>query len=41
MYRDLEFYRTGDGRRRARLNHLRGQGELIKAAATHRPFSGG
>lgn len=41
MYRDLEFYRTIDGRRRARLNHLRGQGELINAGAVHRPFSGG
>ena len=42
MYRDLEFYRTGNGRRRAALNRARAQGEIYKTAATHRgPFSGG
>src|SRR5579862_252291 len=41
MYRDLEFYRTSDGRRRARLNQRRHQGELLNAVAASRPFSGG
>ena len=41
MYRDLEFYRTGDGRRRARLNLARAQGKVLKSQTGHRPFSGG
>ena len=41
MYRDLEFYRTGDGRRRGQLNLARAQGKDLKAAASNRPFSGG
>ena len=42
MYRDLEFYRTRDGRRRAQLNQVRAEGKVVKAAAASRsPFSGG
>src|SRR5579863_4575510 len=42
MYRDLEFYRTRDGRRRAELNQARAEGKVVKAASAHRgPFSGG
>jgi radical SAM protein with 4Fe4S-binding SPASM domain len=42
MYRDLEFYRTGDGRRRAALNLARNAGHILKAkAAAGRPFAGG
>jgi radical SAM protein with 4Fe4S-binding SPASM domain len=42
MYRDLEFYRTGDGRRRAALNRARHSG-LVQIAPVDRlrPFSGG
>jgi MoaA/NifB/PqqE/SkfB family radical SAM enzyme len=42
MYRDLEFYRTSDGRRRAELNRARLNGKTVQArtrAAT--PFTGG
>ena len=42
MYRNLDFYRTRDGRRRAALNHARGQGSIVSAkAARVGPFSGG
>src|ERR1700688_310015 len=41
MYRDLEFYRTADGRRRGLLNVARAQGKILKTATAHRPFSGG
>jgi len=41
MYRDLEFYRTHDGRRRAQLNVARFHGDVIRTPAAHRPFSGG
>jgi len=30
MYRDLELYRTSEGRERARLNRLRHQGSVVK-----------
>jgi radical SAM protein with 4Fe4S-binding SPASM domain len=41
MYRDLEFYRTRDGRLRAKLNLARARGETVKAKASNQPFSGG
>jgi hypothetical protein len=42
MYRDLEFYRTAEGRRRAELNCARGNGRVVKARArAAAPFSGG
>jgi radical SAM protein with 4Fe4S-binding SPASM domain len=42
MYRDLEFYRTGEGRERAKLNRARAAGLVVKAQpAPNRPFSGG
>jgi radical SAM protein with 4Fe4S-binding SPASM domain len=42
MYRDLEFYRTADGRRRAALNTTRSQGHIVKAEArAANPFTGG
>jgi MoaA/NifB/PqqE/SkfB family radical SAM enzyme len=42
MYRDLEFYRTRDGRRRAALNRARSQGKVLRAErAAVGPFAGG
>jgi radical SAM protein with 4Fe4S-binding SPASM domain len=41
MYRDLEFYRTAEGRQRARLNLARAEGKTLRASSAHRPFSGG
>ncbi|HKW18038.1 MAG TPA: radical SAM protein [Terriglobales bacterium] len=42
MYRDLEFYRTRDGRRRGALNIARAGGSIIRTETTAaRPFSGG
>ncbi len=42
MYRDLEFYRTHDGRRRGRINLARHSGLQQIAPVEHiRPFSGG
>jgi radical SAM protein with 4Fe4S-binding SPASM domain len=42
MYRDLEFYRTRDGRRRAKLNQARSEGKVLKAEVSRRgPFVGG
>jgi radical SAM protein with 4Fe4S-binding SPASM domain len=42
MYRDLEFYRTRDGRRRATLNLARKQGKVLRAGENaHRAFAGG
>ncbi len=42
MYRDLEFYRTRDGRRRGKINRARHSG-LVQIAPVKRvrPFSGG
>jgi radical SAM protein with 4Fe4S-binding SPASM domain len=42
MYRDLEFYRTREGRQRARINRARYSG-LVQITSAHqvRPFSGG
>jgi len=42
MYRNLEFYRTRDGRQRSALNQARKQGRILKTkAAAAAPFSGG
>jgi MoaA/NifB/PqqE/SkfB family radical SAM enzyme len=42
MYRDLEFYRTREGRQRARINRARHSGLVqISLADRSRPFSGG
>jgi MoaA/NifB/PqqE/SkfB family radical SAM enzyme len=42
MYRDLEFYRTRGGRRRAELNRARAAGRILKTTANHpNPFAGG
>jgi radical SAM protein with 4Fe4S-binding SPASM domain len=41
MYRDLEFYRTRDGRRRGNLNLARARGEAVKGTSYNQPFSGG
>lgn len=42
MYRDLEFYRTRAGRRRAKLNQARVEGKVLKTASARRsPFAGG
>lgn len=42
MYRDLEFYRTGQGRDRAKLNRARSEGQIVKARArAAAPFLGG
>lgn len=42
MYRNLEFYRTGDGRRRSELNRARHSGRIVKAkVAAAAPFAGG
>ena len=42
MYRDLELYRTGEGRKRAGLNLSRARGELVRRAEKPRgAFSGG
>jgi radical SAM protein with 4Fe4S-binding SPASM domain len=42
MYRDLEFYRTREGRQRARINRARHSGLVQMTSANHvRPFSGG
>jgi len=42
MYRDLELYRTSEGRRRAEVNRARAAGEIVKAgSAPEGPFSGG
>lgn len=41
MYRDLELYRTAEGRRRAQVNRDRAQGLHTVAAAPAGPFSGG
>ncbi len=42
MYRDLELYRTSEGRRRAELNRARARGEHVKSEATPAgPFAGG
>jgi radical SAM protein with 4Fe4S-binding SPASM domain len=42
MYRDLEFYRTRDGRQRARINRARHSGLVqISSSKYTRPFSGG
>lgn len=42
MYRDLELYRTSEGRERASLNRLRHEGEVVRREETANiPFSGG
>jgi hypothetical protein len=42
MYRDLELYRTSEGRRRAGLNRARAEGQTVKSeAAPSGPFAGG
>ena len=42
MYRDLEFYRTRDGRKRAGLNASRNEGKVVRAEPSAvRPFAGG
>jgi MoaA/NifB/PqqE/SkfB family radical SAM enzyme len=42
MYRDLELYRTSEGRTRASLNRRRGRGELIRREdASQGAFAGG
>ncbi|HEV7670180.1 MAG TPA: radical SAM/SPASM domain-containing protein [Thermoanaerobaculia bacterium] len=41
MYRDLELYRTSEGRERASISHARGQGQLIHRAKPTTAFGGG
>lgn len=42
MYRDLELYRTSEGRERARLNRTRYEGNNVKRSAKPKgPFGGG
>ncbi len=42
MYRDLELYRTSEGRHRARLNRARYEGHLVKRSdRPSDPFAGG
>ena len=41
MYRNLDLYRTAEGRERARLNRLRERGEVVRRAAEWGPFAGG
>jgi hypothetical protein len=43
MYRNLDLYRTGEGRERARINHLRHHGKIVKREEIReaRPFLGG
>jgi radical SAM protein with 4Fe4S-binding SPASM domain len=41
MYRGLGLYRTAEGRKRARLNLRRGQGEIVRRPQPKGAFSGG
>jgi radical SAM protein with 4Fe4S-binding SPASM domain len=41
MYRDLELYRTGEGRERAGINRARGLGEIVRREKPKGAFSGG
>lgn len=42
MYRDLEFYRTREGRRRGEMNKARADGGIVKTVSrVDRPFAGG
>lgn len=41
MYRDLELYRTSEGRERARINRARGAGEVVRREKPRGAFSGG
>ncbi len=42
MYRNLELYRTSEGRERARINRLRHEGQVVHRVHKARvPFSGG
>jgi MoaA/NifB/PqqE/SkfB family radical SAM enzyme len=41
MYRDLELYRTSEGRQRAKLNRARHSGEVVRRQTSSGPFSGG
>lgn len=41
MYRDLEIYRTREGRKRASINQRRANGEVIHRDRDRQPFLGG
>jgi len=42
MYRNLELYRTSEGRERARINHIRSEGQLVRRTRQPNiPFGGG
>lgn len=41
MYRDLELYRTREGRERARISRARGRGEVVRRARPEGAFAGG
>jgi radical SAM protein with 4Fe4S-binding SPASM domain len=41
MYRDLELYRTREGRSRSRINRARAQGELVHRPREHGIWTGG
>ena len=41
MYRNLDLYRTKEGRERARINNQRSNGEIVKRKAAKGPWQGG
>ena len=42
MYRDLELYRTSEGRKRAEINQMRDEGLAIRRSdKSHAPFQAG
>jgi MoaA/NifB/PqqE/SkfB family radical SAM enzyme len=41
MYRDLELYRTSEGRQRAQINLQRQRGEIVHRTKAQSPFAGG
>lgn len=41
MYRNLDLYRTSEGRRRAKVSRARAQGQIVTRAAVKKPFQGG
>ena len=42
MYRNLELYRTSEGRKRAEINNMRDEGlTIVRSDKPHAPFSGG
>jgi radical SAM protein with 4Fe4S-binding SPASM domain len=41
MYRDLELYRTSEGRQRAHINRARAAGEIVRREKPRGAFSGG